>query len=81
MFIRSRGEIRDGSQFRVILLRLEADLWRKAIMAIDPVCKMQVEESKAAATTTYAGKTYYFCAVSCKNKFEQNPQQYVSKSG
>ncbi|OFW26987.1 MAG: YHS domain-containing protein [Acidobacteria bacterium RIFCSPLOWO2_02_FULL_59_13] len=50
-------------------------------MAIDPVCKMQVEESKAAATATYEGKTYYFCAVGCQRKFEQNPQQFVGNSG
>jgi Cu+-exporting ATPase len=40
---------------------------------------MMVEESKAAATATYQGKTYYFCAQSCKNTFEQNPQKYVGK--
>ncbi len=34
-------------------------------MAIDPVCKMEVEESKAAATSEYKGKKYYFCAVGC----------------
>ena len=27
-------------------------------MAIDPVCKMEVEESKAAATSDYMGKKY-----------------------
>ncbi len=32
-------------------------------MAIDPVCDMEVDEEKAAATTTYQGQTYYFCAV------------------
>lgn len=30
-------------------------------MAIDPVCKMKVEESKAAATSEYKGKKYHFC--------------------
>ena len=35
-------------------------------MAIDPVCKMEVEESKAAATSEYKEKKYYFCAVGCK---------------
>jgi len=29
-------------------------------MAIDPVCKMAVEEAKAAATSEYKGKKYYF---------------------
>lgn len=50
-------------------------------MAKDPVCKMDVEESKAAATATYQGKTYYFCAVGCKQAFENDPERYVGKSG
>ena len=50
-------------------------------MAIDPVCKMQVEETRAAATTTYQGKTYYFCAPGCKRAFEKEPEKYVGKSG
>ena len=45
-------------------------------MVTDPVCKMQIDESKAAAKSEYNGKTYYFCAQSCKTKFDQNPQQY-----
>ena len=31
-------------------------------MAVDPVCKMDVDEEKAPATAEYNGKTYYFCA-------------------
>ena len=46
-------------------------------MAVDPVCKMQVDEKKAAGTSQYKGKTYYFCAPACKMKFDANPQQYV----
>jgi YHS domain-containing protein len=46
-------------------------------MAVDPVCKMHVDESKAAATSEYNGKTFYFCAAVCKRKFDANPQQYV----
>jgi YHS domain-containing protein len=46
-------------------------------MAIDPVCKMQVNEAKPAATSDYHGKTYYFCAVSCKRKFDENPEKYL----
>ena len=47
-------------------------------MAIDPVCKMQVDESKAA-TSEYKGKTYYFCATGCKKAFDQKPEKHVSK--
>jgi len=46
-------------------------------MAKDPVCKMNVEESKAAATATYDGRTYYFCSESCKVRFEKKPTEYV----
>ncbi|UCB44206.1 MAG: YHS domain-containing protein [Dehalococcoidales bacterium] len=47
-------------------------------MAIDPVCHMEVEESTAAATSEYKGKTYYFCAVGCKKAFDQAPEKYLA---
>ena len=48
-------------------------------MATDPVCKMEVEESKAAATSEYKGKKYNFCAMGCKKAFDQNPEKYVTE--
>ncbi len=48
-------------------------------MAIDPVCKMTVEEAKAVATSEYKGKTYYFCAVGCKKAFDQNQELYLAE--
>ena len=48
-------------------------------MAIDPVCKMKVDEKKAAAVSEYQGKKYYFCAVGCKKAFDAYPQKYLSK--
>lgn len=46
----------------------------------DPVCGMQVDEQKAAGESQYQGQTYYFCSQSCKQKFDQNPQQYAGSS-
>ena len=46
-------------------------------MAIDPVCKMEVDEKKAAATSEYKGKKYYFCAVGCKKTFDEKPEKYL----
>jgi len=43
----------------------------------DPVCGMEVDPAKAAGTSEYQGTTYYFCAKSCKTKFDANPKQYV----
>ena len=48
-------------------------------MAVDPVCRMKVEESKAAATSEYEGKKYYFCAMGCKKAFDQDPEKYLAE--
>ena len=49
-------------------------------MTRDHVCDMDVEERTAAATTEYAGDTYYFCSEECKRKFESDPESYVSRT-
>ncbi len=46
-------------------------------MAHDLVCKMTVDESSAAATTEYNGKTYYLCAAGCKETFKKEPEKYI----
>jgi P-type Cu+ transporter len=46
-------------------------------MAIDPVCKMQVDPAKAPAKSDYKGQTYYFCAPGCKREFNKNPEKYL----
>ena len=50
-------------------------------MAKDPVCQMDVEESKAAAKSEYKGTTYYFCAPGCKHAFDKDPEKYLSVDG
>jgi len=49
------------------------------IMAIDPICKMDVDEKSAQYKTEYKGKVYYFCAAACKDAFEANPEKYLRK--
>lgn len=46
-------------------------------MAIDPVCKMDVEEATAKITSDYEGTTYYFCAPGCKAAFDADPEKYL----
>ncbi len=48
-------------------------------MAKDPVCGMEVEEGKAAGSSTHKGKTYYFCSPGCKQEFDSNPAKYADK--
>ena len=44
---------------------------------IDPVCKMTIEDNEAVATSTYKGKTYYFCSMPCKEDFDKDPVAYA----
>ena len=53
----------------------------KANKSRDPVCGMEVEQSKAAAISTYDGATYYFCSKSCKTEFDQDPAKYLAQAG
>ena len=47
-------------------------------MAIDPICKMEVDEKTAQYTSEHNGKTYFFCALGCKKTFDENPDKYVN---
>jgi Cu+-exporting ATPase len=38
---------------------------------------MDVDPATAAGKSEHNGKTYYFCAADCKQKFDANPSQYV----
>jgi YHS domain-containing protein len=50
----------------------------KHVMAIDLVCKMDVDEKTAKWKSVYKGKTYYFCAPGCKKSFEEEPELYIN---
>jgi YHS domain-containing protein len=50
------------------------------MMKRDPVCKMDVDPNRAAATSSYKGDTYYFCSVQCKQRFDSDPESFVSRS-
>jgi len=47
-------------------------------MAIDLVCKMEVDPKTAPAKAKYQGQTYYFCAPGCKAAFEKDPEKYLT---
>ena len=46
-------------------------------MEKDPICGMSVDPAKAAGSSQYNGKTYYFCAPGCKKKFDADPAKYA----
>jgi Cu+-exporting ATPase len=43
----------------------------------DPVCGMTVDEKRAAGTSVYQGKIYYFCNAGCKSTFDRNPAKFA----
>ena len=47
-------------------------------MAIDPICKMEVDEKTVQYKSEYNGKTYFFCASGCKKAFDEDPDKYVN---
>ena len=47
-------------------------------MEKDAVCGMQVDPVRAAATTDYDGKTYYFCGKGCLERFRADPDAFLS---
>jgi len=49
-------------------------------MAKDPACEMEVKEKEATATYEYNGKTYYVCAVGCKEKFVKDLEKSLKKT-
>ncbi len=48
-------------------------------LAIDPVCGMRVDPTKArGGSFIYQEHTYYFCNPRCRDKFQANPEHYLS---
>jgi len=45
----------------------------------DPVCGMEVSRSTAPAEYDYQGQTFFFCAPSCKDAFEADPEKYLQR--
>jgi YHS domain-containing protein len=50
-----------------------------ALLAKDPVCGTDVEVARAPASTDYEGRTFYFCSLQCKDDFDRQPQEYLSR--
>jgi Cu+-exporting ATPase len=49
-------------------------------MAIDPICGMTVDPTSAAGRFEYKGQTYFFCAISCLDRFRADPEKALSKA-
>ena len=43
----------------------------------DPVCGMEVSRISAIEELVLQGKTYYFCAKTCREAFEADPGKHL----
>ena len=46
----------------------------------DPVCGMTINRVKAVGSLEFRGRTYFFCSVSCLEKFRLHPEKYTVTS-
>ena len=46
-------------------------------MAIDPICGMTVDPATAAGSHDHQGQRYYFCGLSCLERFKANPERAI----
>ena len=46
-------------------------------MAIDPICGMTVDPGSAAGSHEHKGQRYYFCGLSCLERFKADPERVL----
>ncbi|MBZ5491642.1 MAG: heavy metal translocating P-type ATPase [Acidobacteriia bacterium] len=44
----------------------------------DPVCHMDVDPARAAGSSEYKSRTYYFCSLGCVKRFNADPEKYLA---
>lgn len=57
---------------------MSMDSTKKGNGVLDVVCGMTVDPAEAAASVKYNGQTYYFCCEGCAERFEADPEGYLS---
>lgn len=70
--------VKEETQPQTFTFNIEEE--KENTMSKDPVCGMNVEERTAAATSTFNGATYFFCAPGCKRLFDRDPTLFVHDS-
>ena len=49
-------------------------------MVKDPICGMMVDEKTTKFKSDFNGKTFFFCAASCKATFDKSPEKFAKGS-
>ena len=64
--------------FGVVFVALVALTLRRG--ARDPVCGMTVDRNAGKPTSVHAGRTWFFCGMHCKERFDADPGAFSSRS-
>ncbi|MDP3893702.1 heavy metal translocating P-type ATPase [Nocardioides sp.] len=56
----------------------ENTMSEKATEVTDPVCRMSLDPTTAAASAEHDGRTFHFCSTHCANQFQADPAKYTS---
>jgi xanthine dehydrogenase accessory factor len=57
-----------------------ATAMRPEVAVMDPVCGMTVQVTGARYTSAYDGKTFLFCSLGCKERFDHEPACYSAST-
>ena len=69
-----------SGEFESLVPSSAAPIEEENFDGVDPECMMAIDRATAQWHSEFEGKTYYFCAPSCKRSFDKAPTAYV-KSG
>ncbi|MEO5769130.1 MAG: YHS domain-containing protein [Polyangia bacterium] len=78
MSMRTTDTLDEG---RVIFREPEPDNKESSnqVQVTDPVCGMDVDpNSHSAELLDHGGTRYYFCSRDCKDKFERDPEKFIT---
>jgi YHS domain-containing protein len=64
--------------FSLVFVALLALTMRRG--ARDPVCGMTVDRRAGKPTSEYGGRTWFFCSAHCKSRFDEQPEEFSSRS-
>ncbi len=49
------------------------------MVALDPVCMMEIAPDAAEAQLVYGNETFYFCCDECKRIFDADPETFLDE--
>lgn len=66
------------STMRSYLELTENPYYQKENLVVDPVCGMTFHRDEIVDSVEYQGRTIHFCARTCKERFEQSPEEFAA---